>query len=125
MFVLRGDLANFAESYLVSLLLNGFFVFWLVGFARKRERFLQTFTAMLGASCVVLIAQIVVAVIATGGGSVTLGQILFEFVVLWSLLIDAYILSRALEIAFLFGGLIAFGLFLMQLNVLRAIAGGA
>ncbi len=108
--------ANRILFVLAVMLVNVGGIYVLLRLFHFGARVVQTLTAMLGASLILsLIHQMLyVAVIATGGNSGLL-TVVGIFIIVWSLIIDAYILRQALSISLLVAGLLAYSFFLAEL----------
>lgn len=106
----------------VSMLFAAFCFALLLQLYRRRARLIQTLTAVFGAGAIVSLADtlIVQPVIGIFGASVELSMLLG--LLAWSLIINAHILRRALDVSLAIGAMLAIIIFVPQVMLVEALA---
>ncbi len=125
------------EQPLPRLLLSFAFLlvapWWLLGLRRRRERYPQTLAALAGSGLLFTLAFLPVALLGADlpplveGQDPSREQLMFAWTTLgvigWKLAVNGHILRHALDWPRLPALLLAFGLFLLELGLDRALFG--
>lgn len=122
--VLMGYDAGFGIVRLVlSLLIYGLLLLVVLRLVNKKPRFLQTYTASVGAGATLLVLMVFVGLLMQLGFTEEELFGLMLGVVLWSIFVDGFILSKALEIHRVPATALAFTIAIVQLVLLPADPG--
>lgn len=120
-YLMQQDLAR---SALIYMLYAGFFAVavsvMLAQFGRSARR-RQTLTAAFGAAALFQLVQLVMVVVLQLGMPRETVVTLLQLTWLWSLVVDGYIFSQALELNLLLGCVLSLAIFVPQLMVITAL----
>lgn len=122
-FYVSGPAELAAQTGLDLALVFGFFGL-LLAFHRKTERFGQTMTAVLGTGSLLYLVRLPLDVWLDAlpeGASATLPALCMLLLAVWSIIITAHILNRALEIPFLGGVVLGVAFFVVNLAAYAAM----
>lgn len=114
-----------ALRYAVSA---GFFVACvclLLYLNKLQNRILQTLTAVFGASAIFSLLDVVLLLLGALGLAEGPRIFLLMLLLVWSLIVDGFILSVALNSSMLIGCLLALAIFIPQLSLVAALGTGA
>ena len=106
-----------AESLIGCIILESFFYLWFIWLVlivfNRSNRFLQTATALLGTETLLGIIRMPILAwvdaTRTSGGEPTAGAFVYFLLLLWSIDVAGFVLSRALQNAYFVGVLIVMG----------------
>ena len=89
--------------------------------AERRQRMLQTLSAIIGCGAVLSFVSILLGALATGWFDADVVETTIAFVWLWSLAVEAHIIARAIDRSWFVGFVAALAVLAMQLFLLSAL----